>query len=187
MARCGVKPKLLDPIVRAKVLTALKTMVPFAVAARCAGVTSRTLERWIERASNPKARGIYRKFAEEVQKAEAEAEVLMAGTIAAKSRTEWTAAAWLLERKYPERWGRRERFEMTGAGGGPVLVSDPIRAALADPEIRAALALAAHRMAAKALGEGQGEVVEGSAVKIVEGAAVPEPSNGTGQNQESAG
>jgi len=27
-------------------------------------------------------------------------------------------AEWWLERKHPERWGRKERHELTGAGGG---------------------------------------------------------------------
>jgi len=31
----------------------------------------------------------------------------------------WQAAAWRLERKYPDKWGRR-RVEVTGPGGGPV-------------------------------------------------------------------
>lgn len=180
MARPGHKPAVLDPVVRAKILTALRTMAPLSVAARCAGLTGRAVELWLQKARTPGTRRVYRTFAAEVEKAEAEAEVFMAGTIAAKARKEWTAAAWLLERKYPERWGRRERFEVSGPGGAP-LISDPLRAALADPEIRAALALAAHRMTQRALSEGQGDVIEASAVKIVEGAAAPqEPSNGAG-------
>lgn len=31
----------------------------------------------------------------------------------------WQAAAWRLERRYPEKWGRR-RIEVTGADGAPV-------------------------------------------------------------------
>jgi hypothetical protein len=35
---------------------------------------------------------------------------------------DWRASAWRLERRYPERWGKRRRVELehTGAGGGPV-------------------------------------------------------------------
>jgi hypothetical protein len=90
-----------------------------------------------------------------------------------------TLLIFLLKGARPEKYRERYDFQHTGPGGGPVLVSDPIRTALADPEIRAALALAAHRMAQKAIGEG--EMIEGSAVKIVEGAqAPPQPANGTG-------
>lgn len=39
---------------------------------------------------------------------------------AAQDRRHWTAAAWLLERRYPEAYGRRT--EITGKDGGPVEV-----------------------------------------------------------------
>lgn len=34
---------------------------------------------------------------------------------------DWRASAWRLERKFPDRWGRREKVEMSGEGGGPVV------------------------------------------------------------------
>lgn len=33
---------------------------------------------------------------------------------------DWRAGAWLLERKFPERYGNRQRVEHTGADGGPI-------------------------------------------------------------------
>ena len=33
---------------------------------------------------------------------------------------DWRASAWRLERKFPDRWGRRERTELSGPGGGPI-------------------------------------------------------------------
>ena len=38
-------------------------------------------------------------------------------------RSQWQAAAWRLERRYPDRWGRT-RHEVTGADGGPVAVAN---------------------------------------------------------------
>lgn len=39
---------------------------------------------------------------------------------AAQERRHWTAAAWLLERRYPETYGRRT--ELVGKDGGPIQV-----------------------------------------------------------------
>ena len=49
---------------------------------------------------------------------------------------QWQAGAWLAERTYPDEYGRKNRFEMTGKDGGPVEVSlaDVARAAEDEPE-----------------------------------------------------
>lgn len=40
---------------------------------------------------------------------------------------QWTASAWYLERTAFERWGRKERRELTGAGGKDLVGLDAIR------------------------------------------------------------
>lgn len=64
--------------------------------------------------------GIYREFYEQTEQATAKAEGNYLGIIkdAAKSGT-WQAAAWYLERRYPERWGRRDYRDIT-SGGKPL-------------------------------------------------------------------
>jgi transposase len=37
-----------------------------------------------------------------------------------KSAKPWQAAAWMLERKYGQEFGRKDRHEHTGANGGPI-------------------------------------------------------------------
>lgn len=41
-------------------------------------------------------------------------------TIQAQAPQDWKAAAWILERRRPQHWGRSQRHELTGADGGPV-------------------------------------------------------------------
>lgn len=57
-------------------------------------------------------RGPYREFRAAVQKAEAEAEERLLGIIEDAAPNTWQAAAWMLERKYPERWGVKARIEV---------------------------------------------------------------------------
>lgn len=63
-----------------------------------------------------------REFWEAVEKAEAVmAQAALAQIVrAAQSPQHWTAAAWLLERRFPDKYGRRPVVEVSGKGGGPI-------------------------------------------------------------------
>ena len=47
---------------------------------------------------------------------------------------DWRAAAWRLERKFPNRWGRHDRHEVTGPDGGPIQHEVTIADLLADDD-----------------------------------------------------
>jgi hypothetical protein len=68
------------------------------------GVSQDSFARWLDR---------YADFADLVKRAEAEAEAEMVGAIHAASKETWQAAAWWLERRRNEDWGRKDtvRFE----------------------------------------------------------------------------
>lgn len=51
---------------------------------------------------------------------------------------DWRAAAFILERRHPDRWGRQERREISGPGGGPIRTED---VGLTDEERLARIAL----------------------------------------------
>lgn len=66
------------------------------------------------------------RFLRSMQRAMAESEIYDVTKIRVASEKNWQAAAWRLERKYPDRWGRRDmvRTELTGADGGPVVTHE---------------------------------------------------------------
>ena len=75
------------------------------------GVNPSTFYRWLKEGEGTKS-GVKRALYEEIKKAEAYYKKSLLTTIkdAAMSRAQyWTAAAWLLERKYPMEYGKMER------------------------------------------------------------------------------
>jgi hypothetical protein len=77
-----------------------------SVAASAAGVQSATMRSWLERGAMQKS-GIYHDFRLAVEEAGFQSEERLVGIIANSALERWDAAAWLLERKWPARWGQR--------------------------------------------------------------------------------
>jgi transposase len=98
------RPSKYSPATVAKIVKALGQGASYEVAAAAAGICYETLNTW--RKERPE-------FSEALQAAEAKAEVRWLQQIdkAAKEGT-WQAAAWKLERRYPERWAKRERIDL---------------------------------------------------------------------------
>lgn len=114
--------------------TALGSGAHPSTAAAYAGISPATLSRWID--EGVQLRDLWEKvqvdpddhrepsvsemeliwIAREVEKAEASAEFHLADRIHEASLDDWKAAAWILERRFKERWARRS--EVTGAEGG---------------------------------------------------------------------
>jgi hypothetical protein len=96
------------------------------IAAEMNGIGETTFYRWLEMGAKPNAPKIYREFRESIKAAEAEAEVASVARIrqAADNGT-WQAAAWYLERKHGDRWGRNDKLrqEISGPEGKPVPLS----------------------------------------------------------------
>jgi transposase len=122
-------------------------------AAAAAGLVSRAaMARWIVKGNE----GIdpYREFVEQVQRAEDEAEQLLLLAIQAQAPQDWKAAAWILERRRPNHWGRTQRHELTGADGGPVqLAAQVVEIPAQVPDAAAWAAIAAAGVAGVAGGD----------------------------------
>lgn len=98
------RPSKLTPKVQADVCSALKAGATLRMAAQFAGIDVSTLHRWMASTRSP-----YREFREAVKAAEAHGDVGSLAVIqnAARNGT-WQAAAWLLERRHPAEYGRRQ-------------------------------------------------------------------------------
>jgi len=109
------RPTKLTPAVEERIARAIRAGNYPEVAARHAGVHPSTYYRWLERGGldgDAPEDDPYRRFRAEVERALADAEAAEVALIAQAARSgSWQAAAWLLERRHPDRWGRRARLE----------------------------------------------------------------------------
>jgi len=124
MAR-GRKTKL-TPEIQKTILDIIRAGNYAKVACEAAGINSDTYYEWLNRGKKDKEAGkttIFSDFSEEIMRSAAIAEAANVARIrqAADAGT-WQAAAWFLERKYGDRWGRNDKLrqEITGANGAPI-------------------------------------------------------------------
>lgn len=90
-----------------RVLEATRKGLPRRVAAQCAGVTATTLYEWLARGRRGEAP--YSDLADRIKPVEAEGEESLVDIIRAAAPKQWQAAAWLLERRYQDRYALRQR------------------------------------------------------------------------------
>ena len=110
------RPTKLTPALQQKICEAVRAGNYLQTAAAFAGVHKTTLHRWL-RFGAEEQRGQYHEFAQAVEKAQADSEARDVALIAkAAGEGVWQAAAWRLERKFPDRWGRRDRIDATVKG-----------------------------------------------------------------------
>ena len=122
-SKAGRKTKLDEKRLK-KVVDGITAGLPYDTACALAGITYQTFLNWM-RAGEAAESGKFFEFFEEVKKAEAIAESVHIANIknAGKSGV-WQADAWMLERRHPEKWGRREQIkqEISGPEGEPLKV-----------------------------------------------------------------
>ena len=114
------RPTKLNGESAAKIVEALRLGVPQTTAVTYARISKSTYYRWLKAAEGPDAPQEFRDFRDAVAAARAEAEVRAVAIIQNASPKSWQAAAWFLERSFPEHWARKDRREITGSEGVPV-------------------------------------------------------------------
>jgi len=105
------RPSKLTPACTNAIVTAIKVGTPFVHAAHAAGISYDTFRKWIVRGMDEES-GPFKKFFNDVKKAEGEF-VLNNLAIIQKAAMDgaWQAAAWKLERRYPQDFGRKFQTE----------------------------------------------------------------------------
>lgn len=118
----------LTPEIQQKVVAALRAGNYAHVAAEYAGIDRATFYRWMQR-GRESTRGKFSDFCEAVKNAEREAEVRAVAVIQNHMADNWQAAMTYLERKYPDRWGRRDRvsLEVNPQRALAVLLDTPVQ------------------------------------------------------------
>lgn len=101
------RPSKLTPELQERILQAIRGGNFREVAAQWAGIAPETLSRWLAR---PESRFVT--FRQAVLEAEQQAEIRAVALILKAAETDPRNAQWWLERKFPERWGRRERVDV---------------------------------------------------------------------------
>lgn len=77
--------------------------------ANLCGIDRKTLHRWIDKGKEAKS-GRYREFYERFEKANSDFKKSLVEDI--KKDKTWQSSAWLLERTFPEEYGKREKIDM---------------------------------------------------------------------------
>ena len=125
----GAPPLTLKDECVARILLSLKLGTYRDTAVRAAGISRTTLYNTIARAKQGDPDAVA--LVEALDEAEADGERWHAENIACHAKKTWVASAWTLERKYPERYGRRDRegqsAQVTVICGGESQVSVSIQ------------------------------------------------------------
>ena len=86
-----------------------------------AGISHTTFYNWLERGRQGEEP--FLAFLEAVEKAEAQAVVSKVAIIKEAAEETWQAAAWWLERKRPDDWGRRQRMDIGTSQEQPMKIT----------------------------------------------------------------
>ncbi len=118
------RPCLLTSELEAKLLSAIEGGLPLKQSAMLAGVCYETLNRWRKRGEIEGAPPEFRHFCQALQRSEAIAMQRLVSQVSKAGNTDWRAAAWILERRHPNEFGKIERVESRGDSAWPKSMSE---------------------------------------------------------------
>lgn len=118
--KIGRPSKALDAKMVKALTDLLRAGAMIDAACSSVGISRTSFFDWMKRGREDKS-GIYNEFADSVKKALADAENSLVAGIRLAGTTQWQANAWLLERRFRERWAK----DSPGAETKPIASSTP--------------------------------------------------------------
>lgn len=115
MARRVGRQTKLTPAVQQRICDAIRAGNYLEAAAAYGGVEKSTIYKWLQRGESASA-GIFFDFFHAVQAAQAEAEVRIVAQWQQQIPDNWQAARDFLARRFPDRWGPKDRREVEHGG-----------------------------------------------------------------------
>lgn len=110
------RPTKLTDAVAAKIAQAMARGYFLESAAYLADVSPRTVQRWMAKGKKHPGYGVYGKFFLTVKKAIAECQGQMHEALVREGEKDWTALAWLMERRWPKQYGRKQLVNIEDNG-----------------------------------------------------------------------
>jgi|LakMenEpi03Aug12_release.lakeMendotaPanAssembly.Ray.scaffolds.fasta_scaffold931249_2 transposase len=114
------RPTKLNEQTHEAIVTAVRAGNYVETAAQAAGISERTFYHWMERGEADYESDLdspFSQFFQAVEKAKAESEKIDLDLIAkAAGEGNWQAAAWRLERRFKDKWGRNDKMKIEHAG-----------------------------------------------------------------------
>jgi hypothetical protein len=118
-------PTKLTPELSAQILALARAGHFKATIASKLGIDRHSIDNWLKRGESEPGT-VFEDFASMFRAIEAEFEMDSVSLIAASQKGH-RGLMWLLERRFPERFARRLKTEVTGPNGGPIpLTVDPV-------------------------------------------------------------
>jgi transposase len=113
------RPTKLTPDVQELIVDGINAGLTYGMTCARAGVTYATFYNWLKKGEVAKS-GVLMEFFDAVSRAKADSALRLVSQITLQAPTDWRAAAFMLERRFPDDYGKRT--EVTGKDGGPVKV-----------------------------------------------------------------
>ena len=120
------RPSKLTEEVKTKLVEAISQGNYYEAACSYAGITYATFRNWMNEGAEA-TEGEYFDFFDTIKKAESEAELRMVKEWQKHVPNNWQAIATFMERRYPDRWGRKERRDVNVSGEMGIKIIDDVK------------------------------------------------------------